>query len=471
MRGLFRSLHARMLGLSVLATLVALALAGWAIAGVLEHLVIQGLDRRLDAEVTLLASTVNAHGQIDRPLLEQRLGTLESGRGWRWQILAPGQTLGSRDFPDLDAGPPHPPPPPGAVGTDGPNPPQPDLGRLHPREGASEGGIHVHARTMTIQTTAGPVTLTATAPRGVIQRPIVGALAPLLLILATLAVLLAGATFIQLRLGLRPVRRLRDQVAAIRAGERETLDEDQASELKPLATELNALSSENKAALRAARQSAANLAHALKTPVAALALELRDEPPRAAQLARIDATIRHHLARARAEAVDRRTATPLAPAVADLVSAVRRLHAPRDIEIVTVVPQDLIVAIESHDLDELLGNLLDNAARHALHRIRVEASQRLDDRRRITIEIADDGPGISEADRARVAQPGVRLDERGDGHGFGLTIVTELVALYGGSMRLEEALAGGLLVKLDLPAASFEVVARKQAQTEQPARH
>jgi signal transduction histidine kinase len=449
-RAILQSLHARMLALSIGATLVALVLAGWAITTVLERFVIGGLDQRLDAEVTLLASTVDANGQIDRTRLHQQLGAMEGKPGWRWQIDAPGSKLGSEDFPHLDAGPPL-LPPPSLSGTEGL--PFDHDDQLRPLEGASEEGFPVHARTMTLETRGGPVTLTALAPRSVVRRPIMGALAPLMAALAALAALLGGATLIQLRLGLRPIRRLREQVAAIRAGARESVDEDQATELKPLAVELNALSRENKAALAAARQSAANLAHALKTPVAALALELRDEPGRAAQLARIDATIRHHLARARADAADRRATTRLAPAIEDLVTAVRRLHSDRPLTIEADIPSDLAIAVDHQDLDELVGNLLDNAARFAASRVFVVARALDSDARRVVVEIGDDGPGIPAAERSQVTKPGVRLDERGDGHGFGLTIVTDLIALYGGTVRLEDRQGGGLAVCLTLPAA------------------
>ena len=179
----------------------------------------------------------------------------------------------------------------------------------------------------------GAVTLFAAAPRAVIARPLRDALVPLLAALAILATLLAAASWVQLRLGLKPLGRMRAQVAAIRAGEASRLDEDQPVELRGLAAELNALAADREAALATARQSAANLAHALKTPVATLALGLRDDPAKAAQVARIDATIRHHLSRARAGTVDTRASTPVAPAIADLVQAIGRLHAGRGLSI------------------------------------------------------------------------------------------------------------------------------------------
>lgn len=443
MRWLPRSLHARMLALSLAATLVALAIAGWAIAGVLERFVVQGLDQRLDAEVTLLAASVDRDGRVDRAALRRNLGAFDGEPGSRWKIVGPDGAIGSADFPALDDR--LPPLPPG---------PTFDPHRLRPREGGLQDGARVHARELVIDTRRGPVTLTAATPRVVVERPIKAALVPLLLTLAALAALLAAATLVQLRIGLRPLRRLRDQVAAIRGGTRARVDEDQPLELRALASELNALTEANAATLATARATAANLAHALKTPVAALALDLRGDPVRAAQVARIDATIRHHLARARTMAVDRRASTPLAPAIDGLVAALRSTAAERGIVIDVALFPDLAVAVEATDLDELVGNLLDNAVRHAERRVRVTAAPVSDNARRVMIEVIDDGSGIAAADLARATVAGVRLDERGSGHGFGLSIVTELAALYGGGLVLTEAPDGGLRARLALPAAS-----------------
>ncbi|RZL56885.1 MAG: HAMP domain-containing histidine kinase, partial [Sphingomonas sp.] len=259
-------------------------------------------------------------------------------------------------------------------------------------------------------------------------------------------------TIVQLRLGLKPLGRMRAQVAAIRNGDLTQVDEDQPVELRGLATELNALAADRAAALATARQSAANLAHALKTPVATLALSVRDDPARAAQVARIDATIRHHLSRARAGTVDARASTRVAPAVADLAVAIGRLHAGRGIAVTHAVAGDPVAAMDAQDFDELLGNLLDNAARHAATQVFVAVRAQPGDARRLDLIVADDGPGIPAADRARVTQPGVRLDERGEGHGFGLAIVRELAELHGGRLTLAEREGGGLEARVSVPA-------------------
>ena len=442
-----KSIQGRMLLLSAVANLAALAIAGWAIAGVLERVVTEGIDRRLDAEIALLASTVDRDGRVDRARLDARAGALEAGRGWHWRIEGPDGAIGSTDTPLLRAGP-HP-----GEGPPGPPPMLRDAAEgPQVLEGWDHAGRSVHARRLQLKTGRGDVALLAAAPRSVIARPLRDALVPLLAALAILAGLLALATIVQLRLGLKPLGRMRAQVAAIRNGDRTQVDEDQPVELRGLAAELNALAADRAAALATARQSAANLAHALKTPVATLALSVRDDPARAAQVARIDATIRHHLSRARAGTVDARASTRVAPAVADLAVAIGRLHAGRGIAVTHAVAGDPVAAMDAQDFDELLGNLLDNAARHAATQVFVAVRAQPGDARRLDLIVADDGPGIPAADRARVTQPGVRLDERGEGHGFGLAIVRELAELHGGRLTLAEREGGGLEARVSVPA-------------------
>ncbi|MBD8734137.1 HAMP domain-containing histidine kinase [Sphingomonas sp. CFBP 13706] len=422
-----------MLGLSLLATLVALAVAGAAIAGVLQRFVTQGLDQRLDAELSLLAGAVDGDGRIDRARLTRLRGLLDAGPGWQWQISGPAQTVRSAELPTLRTPGPA---PRDALRREGKERPQP----LEGRDG-------VHARQISIATAAGPVVLTAAAPRDVVARPIRSAVVPLLATLGILGILLGVATLVQVRIGLRPLRALRDGVAAMRRGAA-GVSEAQPDELRPLAIELNALARDNAEALATARASAANLAHALKTPVATLALTVRDDPAQAAQLARIDATIRHHLARARNIAGGHASSTALAPAIADLVSTIRRLRMERGITIDQAIDPALHVAVDAADLDELAGNLIDNAARHAGTRVRVCATV---DQGMIRLSVVDDGPGIALADRQRATDAGVRLDEREDGHGFGLAIARELAALYGGVLVLDDAAGGGLSASVTMP--------------------
>ena len=459
MRVLPRSLYGRLLVLSLVAMLAALGVAGVVIGGVLERFVTSTLDERLADKLGALSAAVKKDGSLDDAYV-RRFDT-SVARDADWRVEAPGGTAGSamtagqwgisygrdqqiRPIAAYVRRRPH-----------GPVSPEPLAAQ--PFEGRLLDGERVHGRWDAVPTDRGPARIAVAVSRDLIDRPIRAALVPLALSLLALGAALAAAAVVQLRLGLRPLRALRDQVAAIRTGRAQALPDGQPAEIAPLADELNALAADNRAALAAARGSAANLAHGLKTPVATLRLALagpdRDaDGTLAAQVARIDATIRHHLARARAEAIDRRATTPLAGAVAGVVEAVRRLH-DRPLAIGADVPGNLAVAVDDHDLDEMIGNLIDNAARHARSTVAITASRDPGDARRVRIGVADDGPGIPTAARTAAARPGARLDERGDGHGFGLAITTELAGLYGGALTLDEAEEGGLLATLTLPAS------------------
>jgi len=437
-----RSLFGRMFALSLLATLAALVIAGVAIGGVLQRFVTENVDARLRDRLTALESAVRTNGTLD-PALIARV-TQRFPPGEPWQVAQPsGARLGT---PDLDADDrPRRDQAPGPL----PAPEQPAMPAddAQPFDGRVRDVGRVHGLTTTLDSASGPTRISVAVPRGQIDRPVLAALAPLTASLAILGLALGAAALLQLRVGLRPLRTLRAAVEAIRRGRATRVPDDLPDELVPLARELNALAAENDAALASARASAANLAHALKTPVSTLALHLGDDQAAQAQLRRIDATLRHHLGRARAAAIDRRATTVLAPALGDLAAAITALHKDR-IVIPVDVPDALAAAIDPQDLDELAGNLIDNAARHAASLVHVTAVER---DRRIWLTVADDGPGIAPADHARATAPGTRLDERGDGHGFGLSIARELAELYGGALMLDVAPQGGLLARVSLP--------------------
>lgn len=451
-----RSLFGRLAALAAIATIAALAFAALAIGAVLERFVMQGLDQRLDAQVALLATAIGPDGKVDRGRIVSPAPFGRAGSGWGWRIDAPAGTIASADLPRIDEPRVDQPPPPEP---DGHRRRRHDEGEPYPLDWRDATGADRHARSLTVQTSAGPVRIAASAPREIVERPLRAAMAPLLGSLALLGIALATATLVQLRLGLRPLGALRQSLAAVRAGRADAVPADQPAELRPLAEELNALLAENAAALANARGHVANLAHGLKTPLAALALGLRgrDCDPdgmMAAEVERMDRSIRHHLGRARADSSGgaARRRTPLEPAIDGIADALGRIHADRAIAFSRSVSPGLALAIDPQDLDELLGNLLDNAWRWATGRIALTAGPGPDGRAHITIE--DDGPGIPAGDRAEALRPGRRLDESGDGHGFGLSIVRELAELHRGTLALDAAPGGGLRATIGLPMAA-----------------
>ncbi|WP_241656633.1 sensor histidine kinase [Sphingomonas oligophenolica] len=439
-----------MLGIATLTTIAALAFAAVTIGNVLERFVTRGLDQQLDAQVNVLARAVRPDGTLDQARAISLPAFEEQGSGWGWRVdgLAGHWASGAAIVTTLEPLPPRPP--------HGRNDGRARELRPHPGEGRDARGERVHFRQLALPTKSGPVLLTAAGPRRVAVAPLREAMVPLLLSLALLGGALAVATVLQLRFGLRPLRRLRNELAEVRAGRLRHIPIEQPAEIAPLATELNALIDQNEAGLAHARRHVSNLAHGLKTPLAALSVKLaevgRDPDGSLGEMVtQIDQRVCHHLGRARAAAPgsNRRTRTPLAPAVADLTSALQRIHAEWPISVVMEIA-DIAVAVDSQDLDEMVGNLLDNASRYARSAIRITAHAVIG-----TVELAidDDGPGLSEAAMGEALVPGRRLDERGGGHGFGLSIAQELAELNGGSLVLSRSPQGGLRATMTLPVA------------------
>jgi signal transduction histidine kinase len=301
-----------------------------------------------------------------------------------------------------------------------------------------------------------PVTVLAAAPLAAIAGPMREALITIGLSLAALGVALVAATVLLVRLGLRPLRRLQTEVADVRAGRAARLSEDQPHEVRPLVSEMNVLLEQNAVNLVRARQHVANLAHGLKTPLATLSLAVNRSPDdqRATLqtlVGLIDRRIRHHLGRARAAALDgpARSQTKLCGHLRDLTDVMMKLHAAKAVRLVLECPEGLMIACEPQDVDEILGNLLDNAFKWTRSEVRCRASAAAT---KVVIAIADDGPGLAAQDIDHVLRPGQRLDEAVPGFGFGLSIARELAELYAGTLALAPG-NPGLTVTLTLPRA------------------
>jgi signal transduction histidine kinase len=284
----------------------------------------------------------------------------------------------------------------------------------------------------------------------------------LALALLGLGLLLALAALAQVSVGLAPLRALQRALADLREGRSQRLQGAFPAEVQPLIDDLNGVLERNAEVVERARTQAGNLAHALKTPLAVLeqAAGRTDAAGQAALPALVkDQTgiarrhIDWHLKRSRVAASQRLPGhrTPLAPVVAGLVRVLARVHAERQLRLdVADMPADAAFAGEEQDLQEMLGNLMDNACQWARSRVQVGA-RRQGDRLELTVE--DDGPGIAPGQRQAVLERGVRLDETTPGSGLGLAIVADLAALYGGTLALEDGAQGGLRARLSLPAA------------------
>jgi signal transduction histidine kinase len=275
---------------------------------------------------------------------------------------------------------------------------------------------------------------------------------------------LVAVTLFQVRFGLLPLRQIGRGLADIRSGKANTLQGDLPAEIEPLQLELNELIHSNQEIVDRARRHVGNLAHALKTPLAVITNEAREEKggfgTKVAEQAQIMSdNVSHYLDRARMAArvnvIGR--VTPLAPVVEALVRALQRIHHEKDVKISVQCPPDARFRGERQDLEEMLGNLLDNACKWARKNIVLVVEVPPDTgqahRQRLTITVSDDGPGVADAERATIAKRGMRLDETKPGSGLGLSIVTDLAQSYGGSCELARGPKGGLSVCLQLPAA------------------
>ncbi|KTT69280.1 sensor histidine kinase [Sphingomonas endophytica] len=256
--------------------------------------------------------------------------------------------------------------------------------------------------------------------------------------------------------GLLPLRRLRIEIAKMRAGRSNRISGDMPLELLPMVEELNALVAHNETQAEEARRHAGNLAHALKTPLTVImnaataqSDDLADTVIREARTMRRQ--VDHHLARARA--VGRRgsahSRAEVWPSVESVERAVQRLYP--HVRIDMSGPKDLIAHIERQDLDEIMGNLVENAAKYGGGSVFVTVGAQAGF---VEILVEDDGMGIPEADRIRIFDRGVRLDTGKPGTGLGLAIVRDVAEIYDGTVTLEESEdLGGLLVRLRLPMA------------------
>ena len=279
---------------------------------------------------------------------------------------------------------------------------------------------------------------------------------PVMLLIGTLC-LIAGV--LQVRRGLARVDDLRVRLTGLHHGNDRRLEGKYPSEIEPLVNDLNTLLEQRDTAIQRAIAKAGDLAHGLKTPLAILAQEA--EAAAAAghtevatsvrqQVERMHRQIDYHLAHARAAASGSTpgTVASVKESAEGLARALLRLHAERGITINVGSPAEHVVRVQREDLDEMLGNLLDNACKWCRSRV-VVSSSHADSRIAITVD--DDGAGLADSMWVAVLHRGVRADEATPGTGLGLAIVRDLADLYGGSISLERSPQGGCRAVLRLP--------------------
>lgn len=345
-----------------------------------------------------------------------------------------------------------------------------------PRDSPSPGELHVHdiatrrgesllmiERTLTAEGAKAPWRVMVAADMAPMRDATKRFNAALGWSLAALLILLVAAALVQVRVALSPLKHLRRSLEALREGRTQRLEGHYPEEIHPLVEDLNGVLNRHAEVIARARAQAGNLAHALKTPLTILAQEAEAVRPDGRPgsefpqlvLEQVQLARRHidwHLARSRAAAAQGAIGvkTALAPATDGLVRVMQKIYADRKLDISTDIAIGLAFAGEAQDLQEMLGNLLDNACKAARHRVRITGRQ---EGRQLQVLVEDDGPGIAASQLAPALERGHRLDESTPGSGLGLAIVRELAGLYGGTVSLNRSSGGGLAAALLLPAA------------------
>jgi signal transduction histidine kinase len=437
-----RSLHWRLLVGAMAAILLALAVAWLFMTLLFEH----HLERRLQAEMTRdglrlvagLAIGPDGAPQIERPPVDSRLET--PAGGYYWEVSTASGALRSRSLWDADL----------RRSAAAPS----DHWRL--QRAAGPYGQEVSILERRVELGDGRLALVQLA---LDAAPLASARAEfgreLGAFLAVLWLVLSAAAWLQVRLGLRPLGRVRSELAALRESASARLPESHLREVQPLVDSINALADARVRDLAVARQRAADLAHGLKTPLAAMAAQSRRAREAGAQqaaegldraIAAIRRAIEAELARARIAVIRRQPGGSAAvrDTVERLLTVLEQTDRGGELAFTLDIPAGLQLALQPDDLSEILGAVLENAVRYARRQVRVSATAGPQWAR---VSIEDDGPGIA-AEHARDALArGGRLDEANEGSGLGLAIARELTEATGGTITMSRAALGGLKVE------------------------
>jgi signal transduction histidine kinase len=440
------SIRLRLWSAAAVSILIALTVAGVGLRYLFERHVERRIESELSADLTRLIAATSFVGdtlQVTPTLTDPRMDTPLSGYYWQVEDLTTGTLVRSRSLWDsiLTL--------PGEPGGDG---------AQHNYEIAGPRGALLVAVARTIVDPGGRSFRVAvaedhqTVTQSVSQY--VWELAPAL---ALLAVVLLAAIFVQITVGLAPLQHLRAAVRDVVARRSARLEVAAPSEVQPLADEINRLLEAQEKALARARSRATDLAHGLKTPLQVLSADIRalrnkGEIGLADDIERSAGAIRRHieleLARARlAPGLSGKAECQVGETAARVISVVKRTPGGERLAFAVDVPDGLTAPIDEGDLSEILGNLIENAARFARSSIGVGA---VANRNGATITITDDGPGIADKDKVSALSRGVRLDSNGGGTGLGLAIVSDIVEAYGGCLTMADA-GPGLKVTISLP--------------------
>ncbi len=458
----FNSLAFRLFAAAAVWAFLVLPVAGFSIYTLYRQDVAESFDDRIRTLLTvLLADSVERAGfepgqpgDVGEPLF------LIGNSGWYWQIQPAGSAAGRRLVsPSLgDA-----------------SLPSPFQGQVEPDEqgtrwitslGPAGEPVRIAEVIYTLgnENTGPRYSYTVAAPLEWLDERVATFRTQLAIALALAGVGLVAVTFLQVRYGLLPLRAIERGLAAVRSGEATTLQGELPVEIEPLQHELNALIKSNQEVVDRARTQVGNLAHALKTPLAVITNEASDDKSAFAQKVSEQATlmrdqVNYYLDRARmaARAGTIGRIAEVKPVAEALKRTIERIYRDKGISVRLDCPDGVKFQGEQQDLEEMLGNVLDNAAKWGRSRVYLSILRRPEGQRtgrtRLAVTIEDDGQGLTEAQRRQIGKRGQRLDETKPGSGLGLSIVSDLAHSYGGDLEFAASPHGGLRVRIDLPAA------------------
>jgi len=448
----------RLVVLHAVLSVIVLAAGGLALSAFFTDEATQRFDDRISQDVLDLVAgaSVDDTGQVVAPALtDERALRVYSGKYWEIGVIAPNGTLTNMtpsrslwDGPYLAL-------PPGGAATLAKTPGQPVF---YDSVGPVKEPLRVAAQQVRMAGVSQPVAFIVGEDRSPIDADIRTFETTTGLSLVLLAAMLIAGVILQVRVGLQPLFALRREVADVRAGKIDQLTGAYPAELEPLAHELNALVAHNQEVVERQRTHVGNLAHALKTPLTVVTAEALARPGALADVVRRQADLMrqqvdHHLRRARAAARPQGGGerTQAAPVLEELSLTLERIFRDKGVEIDWRCDEDLYFHGERQDLQELAGNVMENACKWCKGRVRAEAVAQ--GPRRLVLTVEDDGPGLPAHDREGVLRRGARLDETAPGSGLGLSIADELARAYGGALALSDSPMGGLKVELTLPRA------------------
>ncbi len=364
--------------------------------------------------------------------------------GWYWEILQSGVSVARSD----------------SLWTESLKVTEPRIGevpRIQQYSGPKDEPLQALAQDITFPDAEKPLLFVVAGPVADIEDNVRAFTAQVAITLTVLGIGLLLVVWLQVRFGLRPLQALQRALVDIRKGKAQRLPENHPVEVEPVVSKLNGLLDHNRALLERARTQVGNLAHALKNPLTVIQNEAKAiENERGRVIREQTAAMANSVDRYLSQARIAGTAGVLGARadvkaiIEDLCFSMDRLYEERDIEIQRSGLEGCWFRGEEQDLEEMLGNLMDNACKWARSQVVVRAECAGD---RLLIVVEDDGPGIPKQRQAEVLERGRRLDEQAPGSGLGLDIAQDIAGLYRGSITLGRTSGRGLSAQLDLPAA------------------